>query len=133
MTREATRDYEQIAREILAEAEAIDRAEDERFGDARGDELPPQLSNSHGRRGWVREAKRRLDQRRTDEAQPIARSRPERLRKSKRRLEEDLAVERRANADYETYRAGGVMENGRRFGGPPKPYQRLRRLPDRSM
>jgi hypothetical protein len=32
-------------------------------------------------------------------------------------------VERRANADYEAYRARGVMKDGRRFGGPPKPYQ----------
>jgi transposase-like protein DUF772 len=38
---QATRDYEQIARQILAEADAIDADEDARFGDARGDELPP--------------------------------------------------------------------------------------------
>ena len=36
----ATRDYEQIAREILEHADAVDAEEDERFGDARGDELP---------------------------------------------------------------------------------------------
>ena len=36
----ATRDYEQIAAEILAEADAVDRAEDERYGERRGDELP---------------------------------------------------------------------------------------------
>ena len=36
----ATCDYEQIAREILAEADAVDREEDERFGERRGDELP---------------------------------------------------------------------------------------------
>jgi hypothetical protein len=35
--------YEQIAREILAEAEEVDRAEDERYGDQRGDELPTEL------------------------------------------------------------------------------------------
>src|ERR671925_1022706 len=39
---QATRDYEQIAREILAEADAVDAEEDERFGEAR-DELPPEL------------------------------------------------------------------------------------------
>ena len=33
-------DYDQIAKEILAEADAVDRAEDERFGERRGDELP---------------------------------------------------------------------------------------------
>ena len=59
--RSATRDYEQIAREILAEADAVDAEEDEQFGDARGDELPPELATAQGRRGWLREAKRRLD------------------------------------------------------------------------
>jgi len=37
-------DYEQIAREILEEAKAIDAAEDELYGEARGDELPPELA-----------------------------------------------------------------------------------------
>src|SRR5579863_9192082 len=54
----AARDYEQLAREILAEAEETDRLEDEQYGEKRGDELPPELSTEHGRRGWLREAKR---------------------------------------------------------------------------
>ncbi len=119
----ATRDYEQIAREILAEADAVDREEAEQFGERRGEELPAELATAQGRRGWLREAKRRLDERRADEARPIPRSRPERLKESKRRLEEEHAVERRANADYEAYRARGVMKDGRRFGRPPTPYQ----------
>ena len=48
---------------------------------------------------------------------------PSGLREAKRRLEEELAVERRANDAYEAYRARGVMRDGRRFGAPPKPYQ----------
>ena len=119
----ANRDYEQLAREILEEADAVDAAEDERFGDARGDELPPELATRQGRRGWLREAKRRLDDKRAEEARPIPRSRPERVRESKRRLEEEHRVECQANADYEAYRARGVMRDGRRFGAPPKPYQ----------
>jgi transposase len=122
-SRDATRAYEQIAEQILAEADAVDRQEDERFGEARGDELPAQLATGQGRRGWLREAKRRLDRKRAEEARPIARSRPERLREAKRRLEEELAAERRANADYEAYRARGVMRDGRRFGRPPEPHQ----------
>ena len=51
------------------------------------------------------------------------RSRPERLKEAKRRLEEELEVECRANAAYEAYRARGRMKNGRRFGRPPKPYR----------
>jgi transposase len=119
---QATRDYEQIAREILAEADAVDAAEDERFGEARGDELPPELSTAQGRRGWLREAKRRLDDKRAEDARPIPRSRPDRLREAKRRLEEEHRTECQANAAYEAYRARGRMKDGRRFGRPPDPF-----------
>jgi transposase len=118
----ANLDYEQIAKEILQEAAEIDAAEDERFGDRRGDELPPELATSQGRRGWLREAKRRLDGQRAQEAQPIPASRQARLKEAKRRLDEELFSEIRANAAYEAYRARGRMKDGRRFGGPPKPY-----------
>jgi transposase len=120
----ATRDYEQIARAILAEADAVDRAEDERFGERRGDELPEQLATGAGRAKWLAEAKRRLEQKRAAEARPIPASRRQRLQESKRRLEEELATECRANEAYEAYRARGVMRNGRRLGAhsPPKPY-----------
>jgi transposase len=119
----ATRSYEDIAREIFAEADAVDAAEDEQFGERRGDELPPELATAQGRRGWLREAKRRLDERRAEEARPIPASRPDRLNETKRRLEEEHEVECRANADYEAYRARGRMKDGRRFGRPPNPYQ----------
>src|SRR5215204_1047948 len=90
-------DYDQIAKEILAEADAVDRAEDEHFGDRRGDELPPELSTVQGRRGWLRDAKRRLDERRAEQARPIPASRPARLKEAKRRLEEELWTECQAN------------------------------------
>src|SRR5919204_3020973 len=120
---QATRDYEQIACEILEDAAAVDDEEDARFGDARGDELPPEFSTAQGRRGWLRDAKRRLDERRAEEARPIPRSRPERLTEAKRRLEEEHRVECQANAAYEAYRARGVMKDGRRFGRPPDPFE----------
>src|SRR3954465_518244 len=82
---QATRDYEQIAREILAEADVVDAEEDERFGEARGDGLPGELATAQGRRGWLREAKRRLDDKRVQEARPVPRDRPDRLREAKRR------------------------------------------------
>jgi hypothetical protein len=119
----ATCDYEQIAREILEAAAEIDALEDERFGERRGDELPPQLSTREGRQRWLRDARKRLDDRRAEEARPVPRSRAKRLVEARRRLEENLDVERRANAEYEAYRARGVMKDGRRFGRPPKPYQ----------
>jgi hypothetical protein len=74
-SRDATRDYDQIAAEVLAEADAVDRAEDEQFGAARGDELPAHLSTHQGRRGWLRDAKRALDERRAKEAKSIPSSR----------------------------------------------------------
>jgi transposase len=124
-SRDANLDYEQIAREILAEAQAVDAAEDEAYGEARGDELPPELTSSQGRRKWLREAQRELDRRREQEARPVPRSRPARLKEAKRRLDEQLFAEGRANAAYEAYRARGVMRNGRRLGSntTPKPYQ----------
>jgi len=119
----ANRDYEQIAKEILAEADAVDREEDDQHGEKRGDELPPHLSSSQGRNAWLRDARRRLDDQRAQEAAPIPKSRPARLKQSKRRLDEQLEVECAANTAYEAYRARGVMKNGRRIGAPPKPYQ----------
>jgi transposase len=72
----ASRDYEQIAREILAEAAAVDAAEDAQFGEARGDELPEELTTRAGRRAWLREAKRRLEEQRAADPKPVPRSRP---------------------------------------------------------
>ena len=50
------------AQEILDEAEAVDAAEDELHGDARGDELPPELRTREGRLAKIREAKAALEQ-----------------------------------------------------------------------
>jgi transposase len=124
-SRDADRDYEQIAREILEQAKAVDQAEDERFGEARGDELPPHLSTHGGRRAWLRDAKRRHKERRAREARRVPRSRAKRLAEAKRRLEEDLEVEDRANAAYEAYRARGVAADGSRRMAPgaTKPYE----------
>jgi hypothetical protein len=57
----ANRTYAQIAAEILAEADAVDAAEDALFGQARGDELPAELADPVSRRARLREAKRQID------------------------------------------------------------------------
>ncbi len=57
----ASRTYEQIAHELLADAAAIDAAEDQQFGQARGDELPPELADARSRRERLRQAKQRMD------------------------------------------------------------------------
>jgi hypothetical protein len=59
-------DYGQLAREILKEAGAVDAAEDELYGDARGDELPEELRTAEGRRAALKAAKRRLRERAAD-------------------------------------------------------------------
>jgi transposase len=46
---------------ILAQAEAVDAAEDRLYGDARGDELPPELRRRETRLERIREAKAALE------------------------------------------------------------------------
>jgi len=60
----ANRTYEKIRREverILAEADEVDAAEDQRFGEARGDELPAELADPVTRRERLEHAKRELE------------------------------------------------------------------------
>ncbi len=59
---QANRTYKQIAEEILAEADAVDAAEDAEFGNRRGDELPPELADRASRRARLADAKRQLEQ-----------------------------------------------------------------------
>jgi transposase len=100
---------------------------DEREGAGVEIELDPErfVTRSHGRRAWFREARRGLDEQREQEARPVARSRLERLAESARRLEEELAVERLANAAYEAWRQRGVAADGSRRMAPgtTKPYR----------
>jgi transposase len=120
-SRNANVDYEQLAREVLEEAQAVDAAEDELYGEERGDELPEQLRTGEGRRAWLREAKQQLDQQRAADPRPVPRDRGKRVREAKRRLDEELWTEVRANAAYERYRSGR-MKDGRRFSRRPNPY-----------
>jgi hypothetical protein len=66
-SRESTRDFEAIAREIVAEARATDEAEDELYGDEPGDELPEQLRT---RAEFFRHARERRTAE-SPEAQPL--------------------------------------------------------------
>lgn len=50
----------EAATAMLADAAAVDAAEDDRFGDARGDELPADLASRSGRLARLREARDRL-------------------------------------------------------------------------
>jgi Transposase DDE domain len=76
----------------------------------------------NGRRGWLREAHRQVEQQRWETAAPIPRSRGERLRLAARWLEDELAAECRGNRAYEALREHRRLDDKRRLGGPTKPY-----------
>jgi hypothetical protein len=52
-------EFDRVAREVVAEARASDEAEDELYGEARGDELPEGLRTAAGRREFFRQARER--------------------------------------------------------------------------
>jgi hypothetical protein len=90
--------YRRLAEQLLAGADALDSAADERYGSARGDEPPPELRAPGA---------------------PI-----ERLRAAKRRLDERREAERRARADYLARRRAreraAAAAGGQRSGRPPR-------------
>ncbi len=91
---QATRSYASIREEVermLAEAARADAAEDERLGDARGDELPAELVDTRSRR--------------------------ERLRRCKQQLEQEQTDEQAAHDENLSWRAAWEAEHGRRLGG----------------
>jgi transposase len=77
---------EEIAAGIVDEAEAVDAAEDEEFGDQRGGQLPPQWSGGRGRRERIRAALEELDSQKARDFDTRSAERAEREAVSGRRL-----------------------------------------------
>jgi transposase len=99
---QATHSYASIRDEverILAEAAQADACDDERLGEARGDELPAELADRRSRR--------------------------ERLRRCKEQLEQEQAAEEAAYRANLEWRAAWEADHGRRLAGrrptPPDP------------
>ena len=113
-THHANRSYQQIAEEILKEAAEIDAYEDELYGEARGDELPEGFRTSTERRQRFREAKQALEEERKANPKPVPRDRQKRLGECKKRLEEDLKLERRVAEEHEAWRERGIAKDGSR-------------------
>jgi hypothetical protein len=111
-----TRTHEEIAEEVLAEAGRIDEAEDELYGDRRGDELPEALATHGGRKEWIREALRRERQEREADPGPVPRGRAARLEICRSRLEDEHRTVVAAHRDYEEARRGAPPR-----GRPPVP------------
>lgn len=84
----ANRSYEQIAKEMLKQADQVDAEEDRLFGDARGDELPEELANARSRRARLRAAKEQLEA----EQQAEVQAHEQRLRE---RAEEEQRIGRK--------------------------------------
>jgi hypothetical protein len=91
------------------------------LGEARGDELPEQIATREGRQRWLRDAHRRLDERRAQEARPIPGPRPKRLKEGKRRLEEDHQVQLDATPPVRTTAASGGCATGAAWARTARP------------
>src|SRR5205085_2669368 len=96
---------------ILEEAAELDAADDERYGEARGDELPVELRVAGDRRKRLREARQALDAEREADAEPIVRDRGARLRECRRRLEQGYEPERLLTAAEEELDAAGITDS----------------------
>jgi transposase len=80
------------------------------------------VARVQGREGWLREAKRQLEQHRWRKPDPISRARRERLLLAAERLEADRDAEQRGNEAYEHFRVSARDRLGRRPGGRPNRY-----------
>jgi Transposase DDE domain len=81
------------------------------------------IARSPGRKGWLRDAERQLEQHRWQNAERISRSRSERLVLAAERMEADLGAERARNEAFEDHRVNGRDAQERRRADTPTPYQ----------
>ncbi len=70
------------------------------------------VAEGHGRKGWLREGRRQLEQRRWREQRSIPQSRAERLLDAKQRLDVAHAVETAANIPIREPRQSGASTSG---------------------
>ena len=121
---EANLNYGEIAREILAEAKAVDEAEDELHGEARGDELPEQLRTAAGRRAWFREQRELGAERSTNEESEQPKDPP------REEAAEDAVVRRSADQGRRGWlrEARRALAQQRRVEARPVPRARHARL-----
>jgi transposase len=95
--------------------------------------MPRGRARDQGRRGWHRDARQRLDERREREARPIPRSRQARLAESKPRLEEELEPSAgRTRHMRPTERRGSAATGGASAAGRRPPTRCPRHRPARS-
>jgi transposase len=121
---DATRDFELIAREIVAEHRATDEAEDELYGDARGDELPEQLRTPEGRREFFARAREKLRREQTEGQEPAG----EGLREPELVFDDERIVARTQGREGWLREARRQLERDRWQQSDPVPRSRAERL-----
>ena len=121
-------------REWLARELARDQAENEP-GDSAAAELTEGFDaeriGPNGRRGWLREAHRQLEQQRWQTAEQIPRSRADRLRLAAGWLEDELAAECRGNRLMRRCVSSGGCTTSAGSAGRRSPTRRRRSRPAR--
>jgi hypothetical protein len=122
-TREGRREFFRKAREKLA---AKDSDRDGPSGPGSESAAEPFefnaeqiVARTQGRQGWVREARRQLEQSRWQAPGPVPRGRVERLLLAAQRMEDDLDAQLAGNRAYEEYRATGRDSKGRHLSRRP--------------
>jgi len=117
-----------LARELAAERES-DREPDEPEPES-GYEFDPELivARGQGRDGWVRDAKRQLDDQRSRTPREVSRSREQRLTDAARRLEDDQDAVRHGQQAWEQWRTTATDTTGRRL--PRRATRELPATPD---
>ena len=127
-SRESTRDFGQIAREIVAEARAIDEAEDELYGDQRGDELPEELRTREGRAEFFRRARERRAAETGEDQQPDLDPEPISAAEPELEFDTERIVARHQGREGWTREAHRQLEQRRWKQGVPVPRGREDRL-----
>lgn len=127
--------FRQAKHKLAGENEGGERAEETEV-EASPDpefEFDPEriVARVQGRKGWLRDAERQLEQHRWAHPDPVARSRSGRLLLAAGRLEADLAAERAGNEAFEHHRVHGRDAQGRRLAGTRRRTSRPRRRPGR--
>src|SRR3954452_21757111 len=125
---DANLDYEQLAREILKEAAAVDAAEDELYGDARGDELPERLRTSEGRRAALQEAKRKLELERANASTDAETAAGEESPAVKLELDPEAIIARAQGRDGWLREGRHQLDEQRRLRADPMARSRSERL-----
>jgi hypothetical protein len=126
--RDRNLDYDQIAREIIAGAIAVDEAEGQLPGDGCGGELPLELSTAQRRREWLKRELARDKDREADQEQ-TARS-DEVVGEADREFDVDRIVDRVQGRQGWEREARRQLERERTRSAGPVPRSRPQRLRD---